>query len=369
MLIKVVFVTTYVSGVQFYRVKMPVDGMTKLFKRDKFVMTWYKPDTFEMERWEWQLYEPDKTGHIYAHLDAACRWADVVVWMGLHTPKALDLFVHMRAKHGKPFVSEFDDFIFSIPKVNSAFGAYKPGTEYTRIALEQIKRSDALIVSTPHLKEIYKPFNNRVYCVENAIDNAPWKRPRTTSPRQGAITIGWMGGGTHNEDHEMIQDAVLEVLDKCPNARFTYISGCPPPKKYEGVKRLKWTHAFKAIDKYPGWIARQGFDIGIAPLVDNEFNRAKSNLRWLEYSAMGIPTVASPLLHFKQSIRHGKTGFLASSHAEWVKILTMLVNEPDVRENVGAAARQSVIKDWNPQVQAKKYRAALGAIADALTDA
>ena len=358
---RVAFIPTYVSGVVFYRVWQPYQKLEKLFKKDKFVVTWYTPDQFTMHPWEWDLQDGQKNGILYQHIDAACRWADVVVWMGLHTHASLDIFVHMRAKHGKPFASEFDDYIFSIPRHNPAWGAYHPGTGFTRIALRQIKESDALICSTPYLADLYRPFNARVHVVENTIDVDLWEK---AVPGDKTTTIGWMGGGTHNEDHEMMQDAVLEVLEKCPNSRFHYISGGPPPGAYRHP-RISWDHDFKAIDKYPRWMSRKGFDIGIAPLVDNEFNRGKSNLRWLEYSAMGIPTVASPVVHFQRSIRHGETGFLARSRAEWVDLLMKLVREPELRENIGGAARREGKRLWNPEIQARKYRAALEVIANA----
>lgn len=345
----------------FYRVWQPYLFLRKLFK-DEFAVVWYEPDHFRMHPWEWHIYEDEKYQLIYRQLDAACRWADVVVWMGLHTDKALGLFMHMQAKHGKRFVSEFDDYIYSIPVSNSAYRVYKPGTDFTRIAIQQMKASSALIVSTPHLKKLYAAYNPNVHIVENTIDTALWRNPNKHAGDK--VVIGWVGGGTHNEDHVMIQKAVFEVLGKCQKAYFHYLSGCPMPKGYAHA-RIKWEEDFKSIDKYPKWVSRKGFDIGIAPLVDNEFNRGKSNLRWLEYSAMGIPTVAAPLIHFKQSIKHGKTGFLAGTHDQWVHYLTRLVSEPALRENIGGAARREVKKSWNPEIQARKYRDALEVIANA----
>jgi glycosyltransferase involved in cell wall biosynthesis len=337
-----------------------------MFKKDEFAVTWYKPNTFVMEQWEWELNDPSKFNDLYFCLDSLCRWSDCVVWMGLHTPKSLDMFVHFRAKYGKPFVSEFDDFIFSIPQTHDAWKQFRPGMPLTTISLEQVKQSDALIVSTPHLKKLYAPFCNDIYVVENSIDISLWRNPSLPHRRnRQGVTIGWMGGGTHNADHLLIKDAVYEVLEKCPNVNFTYISGGVAPKGFEHP-RINWIPEFRSIDKYPRWIASEGFDIGIVPLVDTEFNRGKSNLRWLEYSAMGIPTVASNVLHFRQSVEHGKTGFLAGTHEKWVKILTKLVNEPKLRENIGRAARLEVKNQWRPEVQARKYRAALQKVCQCL---
>lgn len=361
--LKVAFIPSYVSGVVFYRFWQPYLAMQKMFKRDHYTVTWYEPDQFDMHRWEWWLEDTESRRLLCAQLDVACRWADVVVWMGLHTERSLDLFNGLRAKYGKPFVSEFDDYIFSIPRANRASACYKPGGDLTRIALAQMKLSDALVVSTPYLKELYQPINPRVHVVENAIDLSLWRRDSSPAPQR--VTIGWMGGGTHNEDHGMIKDAVMEVLEKNPGVRFHYISGGPVPDFFKGVKGIQWDHEFKAIDKYPRWISRQKFNVGIAPLVDNNFNRCKSNLRWLEYSAMGIPTVASPVTHFKETIRDRETGFFAETRQEWVSALQALINEPELRENIGKAARQEMKEKWSPQVLGRKYRQVLEGIANA----
>lgn len=367
--LRVAFIPTNVSGVMFYRVWQPYLALKKLFKRDKYTVTWYEKDIYEMHQWEGDLYDKERHAYLYNHLDAAVRWADVVVWMGLHTPKALDLFVHFKAKYGKPFVSEFDDFVFSIPKSNAAHASFRPGTDMVQIVLRQIKESDALVVSTPYLKQLYSPFNKNVHVVENTVNLSLWRKSSVPirKKRQG-VTIGWMGGGTHNEDHRIIYKAVLETLEKCPNVCFNYISGGPAPKEYLDHPRIKFRHEYRDIEAYPGWISKQGFDIGIAPLVDNEFNRGKSNLRWLEFSAMGIPTVAADVMHFKQTVKHGETGFLAGTHEEWVKCLTDLVNDPELREGIGRAARLEIETNWTPEVQARKYRAALEGIANAVSN-
>lgn len=353
----------------FYRMWQPYLALKRLFKKDEYAVTWYAKDCYEMHRWEADLYDDKGAQHLYQTLDAAVRWADVVVWMGLHTPRSVDLFLHLKAKHGKRFVTEMDDFVFSIPRYNIASIPYQPGSEMTQTALRQIRESDALIVSTPYLASKYAAFNDRVYVIENTINLSLWRKPsRPTGKERQGVKIGWMGGGTHNEDHVSVLPAILEALEKCPNLRLNYISGGPAPKQYLGHKRIAFEHAYRDIEAYPKWIAGKRFDIGIAPLIDNDFNRAKSNLRWLEFAAMGCPIVASNIEHFRRTVEHGKTGYLAGTREEWVKYLTELVDEPELRENIGGAARHEVETNWTPETQARKYRAALGEIANAVSN-
>lgn len=350
---RIAFVPSNVSGVIYYRVWSPAEAMRK--QGVKAAVLWYGSNIFQMHPWEEDIMTEEHGARLEDDIERACAWADVVVWMGLHTQQSIGLFREMKARYGKPFLTELDDYIFSIPAGNIASSVYAPGTELTKIMLEQIKISDGIICSTPYLANLYKPLNKKVYVVENSIDLSLWGR-RSSPARPRRVTIGWMGGGTHNDDHRLVKDAVVAVLEQNKNAQFVYVSGGKCPEYFEGIQRLKWHHDFKAINKYPEWIKKFKFDIGIAPLMDNNFNRGKSNLRWLEYSALGIPCVASPLPHFKESIRHGETGFLASTKEEWIEYLNKLIREPDTRENTGNAARQEVKDKWNPKLLGKKYK-------------
>lgn len=361
--LKIAFIPTNVSGVMFYRCWQPAEALRAM--GCKVAVLWYKSDQFEMHPWEEHLLSEEYGHTIERDVEMACQWADAVVWMGLHTPQTIGLFHAMKAKYGKPFIMEMDDYVFSLPQANIASTVYTPGADLTRILLEQMRASDAMVVSTPYLADLYRPFNKRISVVENVIDLSLWRRQHSPSRRR--VTIGWMGGGTHNEDHEMIVDAVREVLGAY-DVQFSYVCGGRGPASYEGIPRLKWRHAYTDIKKYPKWIQKYGFDIGIAPLVDNNFNRGKSNLRWMEYSALGIPCVASPLPHFRESIRHGETGFLASTKEEWVETLGRLAEDANLRESIGAAARQELKEKWNPKVMGRKYKNMIEGLLNASSD-
>ena len=348
---KVAFIPTNVSGVMHYRCWQQAEAMRAIGV--EVAVLWYSTKQFLMHPWEEDILREDVGYLLKNDISKACEWADIVIWMGLHTTQSLALFHSMRIYHAKPFLTEIDDYIYAIPNRNIASTVYTPGSGLTRILTDQMQSSDGIICSTPYLADLYKNVN-KTYVAENFINFPSW-RSRFTSPRRQGVTIGWVGGGTHDEDHELIKDSVFEVLSKNKDVRFKYVCGGPCPEFFKGVPRLTWQHDFSSIKQYPKWVAKKGFDIGIAPLEDNNFNRGKSNLRWLEYSALGIPCVASPLPHFKESIVHGKTGFIASTHGEWVEHLERLINAPDLRDTIGTAARQEVKDKWNPKVMGRKY--------------
>ena len=88
------------------------------------------------------------------------------------------------------------------------------------------------------------------------------------------------------------------------------------------------------------------FDIGIAPLIDDYFNRCKTPIKWMEYGILETVTVCSPTLYSKV-VKHGETGFIAKTEEDWVKYLSLLIEDKRLRKKIGKAARREVFKRYD----------------------
>ena len=166
------------------------------------------------------------------------------------------------------------------------------------------------------------------------------------------VRIGWAGGGSHVKDLEFILPAINNILKAHKNVEFHLLGGAPP--SFSGNKRIKSQVKWYSIDKYPQAVRDLDLDIAIAPLRDNAFNRGKSNLRWLEYSALKIPTIASNIEPFK-CIEDGKTGLLATEVGEWEDMMSFLIKSKDERDRIGQEAYKKVKKDFNVEKWALVY--------------
>lgn len=100
----------------------------------------------------------------------------------------------------------------------------------------------------------------------------------------------------------------------------------------------------------------KGFDIGILPLMDHPWNQSKSGLKYLQYSALGIPSVASPLPCYTGVIESG-TGFIAEHNApaSWYDHLKVLIMDEGLRHSIGARARQLVYLKHNIKDQVRVW--------------
>lgn len=341
-----------VSGQSYYRMA----GFCWKMREHPRVEAVCSPFAFshvEENPWEGDyLTEP---GLVYKHIDDICAKSDVVVWQTLHFQYSLELYEEMRMRHQKPFLVETDDYLFDIPTTNAAHNDWKPGTSVRKIATHQIRQADHLIVSTPYLGDMYKLHNSNIQIIPNSIDFGEWNG--LSNRRHDRIRIGWIGGASHSADLEMIAPALKAILKKYPNVWFYCIHGTPQIFKdwaKEGLN-VYWTHKWANINLYPKFMASFKFDIGIAPLQDNNFNRGKSNLRWLEYSALKIPTVASPLPDFTRVITHGETGFIARDEIDWVEYLSLLIEAEGLRRDVGMKAFSKIKQDFNMAKTARTY--------------
>lgn len=352
------FIVTTVSGVAYYRMCSFAWAMRSWPRVETVVWPYSKNITLQNP---WQVDMLDSPD-LRRNIDYLCEKADIVVWQALDFRHSFEFWMDLRSRHQKPFLMELDDYVSDIPVENEAFEQYKTGSARHKVAMDQMRQSDALIVSTPYLASQYAGMNEHIYVMPNSMDLKEWNVSRRKSGER--IRIGWIGGGTHTADLEMVKPVLEEVLAENENVWFYCIHGVP--NSFKKMAHVYWTHKWSKINLYPRFMASFKFDIGIAPLIDNNFNRGKSNLRWLEYSALKVPCVASPLPDFSRSIDHGETGFLANELDDWKRYLTSLVRLPELRERLGNGAYKSVKDKFNVRKTSTNYMRLLRSISDGL---
>jgi glycosyltransferase involved in cell wall biosynthesis len=161
------------------------------------------------------------------------------------------------------------------------------------------------------------------------------------------LVIGWQGSSTHETDFKIIMPALKMICDEHPNVMFRFLGNVPEAIK--GIipnSRFQYTKGVP-FEKYPPFLKFAHFDIGLAPITPSHFNESKSNLKWMEYGAIGVPCVASNWYPYARSIEEGVTGFLARNVEEWYTKIKRLVESPELRQTVGANAYQEVWENWS----------------------
>jgi glycosyltransferase involved in cell wall biosynthesis len=99
-------------------------------------------------------------------------------------------------------------------------------------------------------------------------------------------------------------------------------------------------------------------DVGLVPLLQTPWTRHKFYLKLVQYMALGIPPVATPLGSNPVVITDGETGFLARGDSEWQQTVGRLVDDPELREQVGRRAAEVAHQRYTLQANAEKIVAA-----------
>lgn len=304
-------------------------------------------------------------------LERCIKVADPLVFQVTYYDEVLGLFELIKQIYPKKkLITECDDWIFDIPAYNVASNPYRPNSPKEKIADEQLKLSDAIIVSTSFLKESLATMypGKPIHVIPNALDFNVWDNVKSDGQmapkKEGVIRIGYTGCGNHSGDLEIAKPVLLALLEEFPNLEIVIAAEF---ECFQDVKhpRLIVPGRWVNILDYPAMVKGWDLDIGIAPLRDNNFNRAKSNLRWLEYSALKIPTLASAVRPFAESIKDAVDGRLLSSKAAWYDALKFAIEHPDECRQMGLAAYNAVKDHFNMDKVAEQYRAVLEEIKNA----
>lgn len=279
-----------------------------------------------------------------------------------------------RVPDAPTIIYECDDDVTRLDPQNPA--AYRKGGNQISFSPENlrnteriVRRCDALFVSTPELAAAWGHLNRRVYVLPNSIDfslrNA-WSQRMDRHPDfAGKIIVGWAGGVHHFGDEEPLIPVIRPILERYSNVKLALFSNPMIVARWVkafGIEHLEGRWA--GIDpqpfaRYPAVLSQ--FDIGLGPLAPIPFNISKSELRLLEYGAMGVPYVASkiaPYLRFHRETE-GLGGYLASTAEEWREGITRLLEDFEDRAVKSAAIAGIVRERFNTDQVALRWAAAL----------
>jgi GT2 family glycosyltransferase/glycosyltransferase involved in cell wall biosynthesis len=254
---------------------------------------------------------------------------------------------------GKPVIFEIDDLLTKLPPSNPS---YDWGMDSAPYIYDFVKKCSAVTVSTEELQKRFSPYNDIVYVLPNMLDTNLWRK--SCPPSSGSVVIGYAGTITHNTDLELLEDVLGRIALLYGNkVTFTFM-GCATARiaQLPGFSYIQFETTFEA---YARKLQEISIDIMLVPLEDNTFNRCKSNIKWLEYSACGIAGIYADLPPYNTSVVHGKTGLLVGSDPEqWFKAISLLVERPELRHAIAENARAEVLAKHTVASGAHRWLAA-----------
>jgi glycosyltransferase involved in cell wall biosynthesis len=249
---------------------------------------------------------------------------------------------------GKPYVYDFDDAIFlpNVARPNRPFARLKCPGKIRFIA----RWSRVTIAGNEYLAEFARNAGaQRIEVLPTVVDARRMTPQAVKGVKGDQIVIGWIGSPTTIEFMESFRPVMKRVIELSQGkACFRLVGGELPGPLPEGVNCVPWSLETELAEL-------QKFDIGIMPMPDNEWTRGKCAFKAIEYMAVGIPAVVSPVGMNSQLIEEGVNGFLPDDDDDWVEVLCRLVQDENLRSCIGSAGRKLVERSFSVEAVAPRF--------------
>lgn len=254
--------------------------------------------------------------------------------------------IQIAQEFNKPILYDIDDLLFEtmdFPNQEEA-DYYLP---VIGLILEAIISANIIVTPSANLKHYLDKLHPNVHIFPNFLNDQKWLLREPPAPKSAPLTIGYIGTRSHMGDIESLAPVIERIGQIYPEQvqfRFWIEQS---PSQLMRLSNVVWSPFIAPnYEDYIAWMAEIQPDIWIAPLLDSPYNRVKSPIKFLEYSACGVPGIYSRVPPYTEVIAHGANGLLASSVDEWVQMIRSLVEEPAKRREIGHAALQTIRKHW-----------------------
>ena len=273
------------------------------------------------------------------------------------------LAAHCRA-HAIRLLYDLDDDLLNIPRDHPEAVILRPRA---KLVARMLGHADAVWVSTEALRLALGAAGQKARVVANGLDERIWSAVPSRSPvSRGPLRILYMGTATHDADFAIVAPALARLHTVFGDrVRMEIIGVTTQNDLPAGVHRLVPPQHARA--SYPGFVdwmlgqtqVAQPWDIGIAPLADNAFNRCKSAIKALDYAALGLSVLASDVPAYRGSA----ATLVANTEADWFAALARLVRDPRLRLSQARASHESFVQNGTLIAQAPIRQAELLAAA------
>ena len=278
------------------------------------------------------LFKLINAKHIFIHREAAQIGPPIFEWI---IAKVLR----------KKYIFDFDDAIWlpNYSKVNASFQRLKAYWKTKYI----VKWANQVTAGNEHLANYAKQYNNNVKIIPTTIDTENYHNKTIDYNKNSDLIIGWTG--SHTTTHYLnYLIPLLKDLSQSYNFKFRVISNEPPSFGLPFLDFVKWDKETEISDL-------TSIDIGVMPLTEDIWSKGKCGFKGLQYMALGIPTIMSPVGVNKTIINHGENGYLASELSEWKYFLTQLLNDAELRKQIGLKGQETVIEKYSVISQKENY--------------
>lgn len=316
---RILSLTQKFSGCGYHRLMLPVSFMPKDYGRIT--------DHMEENDWEEGKYD--------------------IVFINRIWEK--DDLIELRKKYGFKLVIDVDDY-WNLNADHLMFDSFN-ASGFPNKLIHHMREADLVTCTHERLAEVISPYNSNVVILPNAI---PYGQGQFNGERVAtdAIKIFWAGGITHDQDLKLLEAPMKKLSGNVHMVLGGYADSNVTERYYwqrmasyfTNDRKLTYT-LFRGMDVFNYYDLFKNADIMVVPLVKNNFNKYKSNIKILEAAGKAIPVVVSavhPYLGFPDDVVN-----YVKDQRDWLTSLDKLINDKSLRDEQGAALLEYCHKHYN----------------------
>lgn len=277
------------------------------------------------------LFTLHRYSHIFIHREAAMIGPPVFEWI---------ISKVLRRK----YIYDFDDAIW-LPNYSESNARFHRLKAYWKVK-KVIRWADQVSAGNAYLRDYALQFNPNVTIIPTTVDMINVHNQQTDYDAE-PVVIGWTGTHTTMAYLNYLEP-LFQKLEKRYPFQFLVISNQAPDLQLASLRYLPWNKTTEIDD-----LAK--IQIGIMPLEPTPWSEGKCGFKGLQYMALGIPAVLSPVGVNKEIIHHGVNGFLCDSLDEWENVLVQLIENAELRKTIGQKGKESVKKHYSTQALRTNY--------------
>jgi len=250
-------------------------------------------------------------------------------------------------KSKSKIVFDFDDSIWLLDtsNANKRWKWLKSETKTGKI----ISYSSIIFAGNQFLADYAKKFNSNVKIIPTTINTKEYIRNNSVTAINKSICIGWSGSITTIKHFEYALPFLKKIKQKYGDKVAIKVIGDKSYRNEElGITGIDWKKEDEINEL-------SGIDIGIMPLPDDLWANGKCGLKGLQYMALEIATIMSPVGVNKDIIQDGENGFLANTVDEWIEKISQLVESPQLRKKLSENGRKTVVDNYSVHSQQNNY--------------
>lgn len=270
---------------------------------------------------------------------------------------ALDLARRLRI----PYVYDLDDDLFNVP-ASTKVGVYHESSERRALLIEYLRGAALVRTYAGTLAERLRLYAERIDVVRPSFDLS--LIPSSPPSRRSQIRVVYATSRAEDELASMFLPAIRRLTKEAHGrVTFTHWGGAPDERL---ASREFGTIPFdKDYDRFVRRLYREAFDIGLAPLSNDEFHRSKTNTKFRDYGGCWVAGVYSDVEVYSSCVEDGITGLLVGdSEQEWYWAIRRLVEDDTQRLDIQRLARRAVVENYSVASAAQAWNREITAILD-----